>query len=73
MFGVTVKTEPDEKDGSTVRVKYRRQSIRWLTKQLTVLTDAQIEAIYKQARRSKPGCDARSQQACSETKEVGHI
>jgi hypothetical protein len=55
MFGVvdiTVKTEPDEKDGTTVRVKYRRQSIRWLTKQLTVLTDPQIEAIYEQARRS---------------------
>lgn len=56
MFGVvdiTVRTEPDEKDGTTVRVKYRRQSIRWLTKQLAILTDAQIEAIYEQARRSK--------------------
>lgn len=47
-----MKTEPGEKDGTTVRVKYRSHSIRWLNKQLVVLTDAQIEAIYEQARRS---------------------
>lgn len=55
MFGVedmTIKTEPGERDGSTVYVKYRRQSIRWLTKQPTVLIDSHIEAIYEQARRS---------------------
>lgn len=54
-FGVediTVKTEPDQADGSTVHVKYRRQAIRWLTKQPTVLTDEQIAKIYEQARRS---------------------
>lgn len=49
---ITVKTEPGEKDGSTVHVKYRRQAIRWLTKQPTVLTDEQIAFIYEQARRS---------------------
>lgn len=55
VFGVediTVKTEPSEKDGSTVHVKYRRQAIRWLTKQPTVLVEEQIEEIYEQARRS---------------------
>lgn len=49
---ITVKTEPGEKDGSTIHVKYRRQAIRWLKKQPTVLTDEQIDKIYEQARRS---------------------
>lgn len=55
LFGVidiAVKTEPGAKDGSTVHVMYRRQSIRWLIKQPTILTDVQIDAIYQQARRS---------------------
>ena len=55
LFGVAdiaVKTEPGEKDGSTVHVMYRRQSIRWLANQPTTLTDAQIDAVYEQARRS---------------------
>lgn len=55
LFGVddiTIKTEPGEKDGSTVHVKYRRQAVRWLGKQPDRLTDAQVEAIYEQARRS---------------------
>ena len=50
--GITVKTEPGEKDGSTVHVKYRRQAIRWLTNQPTVLANEQIAKIYEQARRS---------------------
>jgi hypothetical protein len=49
---ITIKTEPGEKDGRTVHVKYRRQAIRWLRKQPTVLTDEQIDTIYEQARRS---------------------
>lgn len=49
---ITVKTEPGEKDGSTVHIKYRRQAIRWLTKHPTVLTDEQVAAIYEVARRS---------------------
>ena len=49
---ITVKTEPGEKAGSAVHVKYRRQAIRWLRKQPTVLTDEQIDKIYEQARRS---------------------
>jgi hypothetical protein len=55
LFGVqdiNIKTEPGEKDGSTVHVKYRRQAVRWLGKQSTRLTDAQVEAVYEQARRS---------------------
>lgn len=55
LFGVddiTIKTEPGEKDGSTIHVKYRRQAVRWLGNQPTRLTDAQVEAIYEQARRS---------------------
>ena len=55
LFGVediTIKTEPGEKDGSIVFVKYRRQAVRWLGKQPTRLTDAQVEAVYEQARRS---------------------
>lgn len=55
LFGVkdiTIKTEPGEKDGSTVHVKYRRQVVRWLGKQPTRLTDDQVEAVYEQARRS---------------------
>ncbi|MCY4725392.1 nuclease-related domain-containing protein [Nocardioides sp. STR2] len=55
LFGVediTIKTEPGEKDGSSVHVKYRRQAVRWLGKQSTRLTDAQVEAVYEQARRS---------------------
>lgn len=49
---ITVRTEPGAKDGSAVHVKYRRQSIRWLKKRPTVLTDEQIGTIYEQARRS---------------------
>ncbi len=49
---ITVKTEPGEKDGSAIHVKYRRQAIRWLKKQPVVLPDEQIDAIYDQARRS---------------------
>lgn len=55
LFGVediTIKTAPGEKNGSTVHVKYRRQAVRWLGKQPTRLTDAQVEAVYDQARRS---------------------
>jgi hypothetical protein len=55
LFGVediTIKTEPGEKDGSTVYVKYRRQAVRWLGKQPTRLTDDQVDAVYEQARRS---------------------
>lgn len=55
LFGVediTIKTEPGEKDGSTVHVKYRRQAVRWLDKQPTRLTDAQVGAVYEQVRRS---------------------
>lgn len=49
---ITVKTEPGEKDGSTIHVKYRRQAIRWLRRQPTVLSDERIDKIYEQARRS---------------------
>lgn len=49
---ISVKTAPGEKDGSSVHVKYRRQSIRWLKRQRTILTDEQIDQIYDQARRS---------------------
>jgi hypothetical protein len=55
LFGVddlTIKTEPGEKYGSTVHVKYRRQAVRWLGKQPTRLTNAQVEAIFEKARRS---------------------
>lgn len=55
LFGVediTIKTEPGEKDGSTVHVKYRREAVRWLGKQPTRLTDDQVEAVFEQARRS---------------------
>ena len=55
LFGVediTIKTQPGEKDGSTVHVKYRRQAVRWLGKQATRLSDDQVEAVYEQARRS---------------------
>lgn len=55
LFGVediTIKTQPGEKDGSTVHVKYRRQAVRWLGKQATRLSDDQVEAVCEQARRS---------------------
>ncbi|TGN66636.1 NERD domain-containing protein [Nocardioides eburneiflavus] len=55
LFGVediTIKTQPGEKDGSTVHVKYRRQAVRWLGQQATRLSDDQVEAIYEQSRRS---------------------
>lgn len=55
MWGVediTVRTEPGEKDGSTVHVKYRRQAVRWLGKQPARLTDEQVHAVFEQARRS---------------------
>lgn len=49
---ITIKSAPSAKDGSSVHVKYRRQAVRWLKKQRTILTSAEIDDIYEQARRS---------------------